>query len=340
MRLATADEVERWDELVQANPTGGDILQSRTWAEFKASWEWQPHYYVAELDEEKIAVVFLARPIPGLGELWYAPKGPGVRDPGALVQMFEDRAVFGDAFLVQVEPEVGAGIDLTGWCDAGLRRAPANIQPTWATIFVDLRPDEDELLASFKRGARYNIRLAERRGVAVRRVEVDDQSMAIMYRLMAETQARAGFMLRPRSYCESYWRLLHDRGQGELFLAYLGDEVVAGVFATHLGKRGWYKDGGSTRVHSSLKAPYLLQWEVMRWLKRRGVETYDLYAVPPGGRSEPEHPLYGLYMFKSRFREEVTVFVGTWELPLRTLEVRVWDEVWSPEFSGRRDRFY
>jgi lipid II:glycine glycyltransferase (peptidoglycan interpeptide bridge formation enzyme) len=340
MRPATTDEVERWDELVVANPSGGDILQTRTWAEFKSGWGWQPRYYVAELRQQTVACVFLVRSIPGLGDLWYAPNGPGVCDSRVLVEMFEDRSVFADAFLLQIEPVVLAAADVSGWTHAGLRQAPANIQPTWATIFVDLRPDEDELFASFKRGARYNVRLAERRGIVVRRVDVDDDSMAVMHGLMAKTQARAGFMLRPRSYCENYWRLQHARGQGQMFFAYLGDEVVAGVFATYLGKRGWYKDGGSTREHSNLKAPYLLQWEVMRWLKGKGVETYDLYAVPPGGRSDPQHPLYGLYMFKSRFCDEVTVLVGTWEVPLRPLEVCVWDEVWRPIFSRRRDYFY
>jgi lipid II:glycine glycyltransferase (peptidoglycan interpeptide bridge formation enzyme) len=205
---------------------------------------------------------------------------------------------------------------------------------------VDLRPTEAELLQSFKRKARYNIRLAARNGVVVREVDVDDDSIQIMFGLMAQTQARAGFRLRSREYCESYWRLHDQRGQGRFFFAYLGDEVLAGVFATYVGKRAWYKDGGSTREHSTLKGPYLLQWEVMRWLRRRGIQSYDLYAVPPAHLLESQHPLFGLYLFKSRFCDTITEFIGTWELPLRKRRVGAWDIVGNRFLKGRRDVFY
>jgi lipid II:glycine glycyltransferase (peptidoglycan interpeptide bridge formation enzyme) len=340
MRPATEAELERWDELVAANPSGAEILQTRTWGEFKGGWSWTPRYMIAEVGHTRIATLFLTRHVPALGKLWYAAKGPGVRDAATVLRMFDDRSVFGDAFLVQVEPEIVAGSKLTGWQDAGWRRAPSNIQPTWATIFIDLRIDEDELLSSFKRNTRYNIRLAARKGVVVRRVPVDDHSIETMFGLMAQTQARAGFRLRPRAYCESYWRVQHACDQGQFFFAYIGEEVVAGVFVTYLGKRAWYKDGGSTRSHPAAKAPYLLQWEVMRWLKSRAIETYDLYAVPPARELEPSHSLYGLYMFKSRFCSTITEFIGTWELPLRASAVRVWDRLGGRLLSRRRDLFY
>ena len=64
-----------------------------------------------------------------------------------------------------------------------------------------------------------------------------------------------------------------------------------------------------------MMAPHLLQWEVMRWLRARGVEAYDLVAVPPAAELNPAHPLFGLYRFKSGFSERITEYVGTWDLP-------------------------
>ena len=42
MRRATAAEIDRWDELIAANPDGGMALQSKAWGDFKGRWGWQP----------------------------------------------------------------------------------------------------------------------------------------------------------------------------------------------------------------------------------------------------------------------------------------------------------
>jgi len=104
-------------------------------------------------------------------------------------------------------------------------------------------------------------------------------------------------------------------------------EVLAGVFATYLGRKAWYKDGGSTKEHAAVMAPHLLQWEVMRWLRARGVDAYDLVAVPPAAELKPSHPLYGLYRFKSGFSERITEYVGTWDLPIRQRRYAAWNSI-------------
>jgi lipid II:glycine glycyltransferase (peptidoglycan interpeptide bridge formation enzyme) len=345
MREATDREITRWDEFVARNPDGGQILQTRAWGEFKSRWGWRPRYVIAGSDDGDLAVLFLTRRFPGLGELWYAPKGPGVTSAAALTDVLCHRHFFRDAFALKVEPEIDGSADLAPWHDAGLVKAPRNVQIHSATIVVDLRPDEDALLAGFKSKTRYNIRLAARKGVTVRRMDVDDATCDVMFRLMAATQARAGFTLRRRDYFEGYWRLQHASDQGEFFFAFHGDEVLAGVFVTHFGGRAWYKDGGSSRRHQELMAPHLLQWEVMRWLRSRGVTSYDLVAVPPRDQLREDHPLYGLYRFKSGFSEEITEYAGTWDLPLRPRAYALWNRVgeraasqWS--YRVRHDLLY
>lgn len=346
MRRATPAELSRWDDLVVDNPGGGHILQSRAWGEFKRRHGWRPRYLLHEARGMRLAALFLVRHIPGLGELWYCPKGPGVGRAEQLPDVLADRTAFPDAFALKVEPELEEGAPgLESWPAAGLVRARQDVQISRATIIVDLRPDEKALLASFKPKCRYNIRLAARRGVEVRRVTVDDSTIDIMYRLMASTQARAGFPLRSRDYFAGYWRLQHACEQGEMLLALAGGEVLAGAFVTHLGARAWYKDGGSVKRRSELMAPYLLQWEVIRWLRSRGIESYDLVAVPRPSELSADHPLFGLHRFKSGFSDRVTEFVGSWDLPLSPARYRLWTRVgeglahrWS--VGVRHDLFY
>jgi lipid II:glycine glycyltransferase (peptidoglycan interpeptide bridge formation enzyme) len=328
MREATVLELEHWDELVAANPDGGQILQTRAWGEFKRAHRWAPRYLLGD-DERRVAVLMLRHTIPGLGELAYVPKGPGVTGVDELEGLLHGlRLHAGRAFAIKLEPEIEQNdTSVAALRRLGLEKAGHDVQISRATIIVDLRPDESTLLASFKPKSRYNIRLAERHGVTVKSVPLERESIDTMYALMASTRDRAGFTLRSKEYFSGYWRLHAAAGQGQLFFASLGDEVLAGVFATFIGTKAWYKDGGSTKEHSAVMAPHLLQWEVMRWLRERGVESYDLVAVPPAAELNPSHPLFGLYRFKSGFSERITEYVGTWDLPISRRRYAAWNAI-------------
>lgn len=346
MRDATNAEVARWDDLVVANPDGGQILQSRAWGEFKRAHRWMPRYLVSEADMP-LAILMLRHTVPGLGELGYIPKGPGVAGVdqlGSVIDGLGGNA--GRAFAIKIEPEIEQSDAAVGALRGlGLEKSRHDVQISRATIIVDLRPDGEALIASFKPKCRYNIRLAERRGVIVEPVPLDAGSIDTMYDLMASTRDRAGFTLRSKEYFSGYWRLHAAAGQGQLFFASLDGTVLAGVFATYMGKKAWYKDGGSTKEHAAVMAPHLLQWEVMRWLKDRGIAAYDLVAVPPAAELNPEHPLFGLYRFKSGFSERIIEYVGTWDLPIRRSRYAAWNRIaeraahqWS--YRVRHDLLY
>ncbi len=345
MRPATTTEIARWDELVIGNPDGGHILQSRAWGEFKRQHGWMPLYWVREVGMRSVAVLVLQRRIPGLGRLWYVPKGPGVSDATMLPPILDGLAATGRAFTIKVEPEiVQSAAAQQSLRELGLVKA-RDVQITRATIIVDLKPDEDALLASFKPKTRYNIRLAQRRGVTVKPVPATAANLDTMYSLMGETQSRAGFTLRPKDYFAGYWQLHAASGQGQLFFAEWEGKVLAGLYATFLGGKAWYKDGGSIKEHAGVMAPHLLQWEAMRWLRGRDIETYDLVAVPPRDQLHDGHPLFGLYRFKSGFNESITEFVGTWDAIVDRRRHLIWQSLaeraahqWA--YRVRHDLFY
>lgn len=345
MREASREELARWDELVAANPDGGNILQSRAWGESKYAQGWRPRYLIGHAGGTEVAVLVLERRIPGLGRIGYIPKGPGVATAEQLHTLLAERDPLGSLFCLKLEPELAD----TAANRNALRREgcvkAADVQIHRATVIIDLRPTEDELLASFKSKTRYNIRLAQKRGVTVEAVPCDEESCDTFFELYAETARRAGFALRPKRYYVRYWRLLEASGQGRLLLARHEGDVLAGIFVTWLGRKGWYKDGGSAALKRELMAPHLLQWEAMRFLKAQGVESYDLVAVPRRDELAEEHPLYGLWRFKSGFSEEITEFVGTWDLPLDARRYRAWTRYGEPlalrlSWRLQRDLFY
>jgi lipid II:glycine glycyltransferase (peptidoglycan interpeptide bridge formation enzyme) len=72
------------------------------------------------------------------------------------------------------------------------------------TVLIDLNPTEEELLARMKQKTRYNIRLAQKKGVSLRVGKQEDFS--ILYRMYAETSVRDGFVIRDEGYYQTVWK--------------------------------------------------------------------------------------------------------------------------------------
>jgi hypothetical protein len=67
---------------------------------------------------------------------------------------------------------------------------------------------------------------------------------------------------------------------------------------------------------------YLLQWEAIRWAHERGARLYDFLGVPR--EPDPQHPVSGLYRFKSAFSATRESFVGEFDVPLRPVLYLLW----------------
>lgn len=322
MRYAHIADITMWDELIAANPDGGHILQSRAWGEFKSRHGWHPRHLVGETSDGPVAVLALARRFFPLGEMWYIPKGPGVASLSQMCELLATLPPKAAPFVVRCEPELPRETVLDGALPIVV--APIDIQINSSTVVVDLTATEEELLASFRPKTRYNIRLAEKKGVVVAPHPTSEATLDIMFRLMHTTQLRNDFILRSRDYFFDYWSAQAAAGDGQLFFASLGDEVLAGAFITRMGSKGWYKDGGSVRRHHEVMAPYALQWSIMKWLKEKGVASYDLVAVPPKDQLTEAHPLYGLWRFKSGFCSDITEYCGTLDVVLHPRRYALW----------------
>ncbi len=196
-----------WNEFVAASeyPT---VMQSYEWGQLKATTGWEPMVIaLPDGDSFRAGALVLKRPIPHLGRcLLYAPRGPALD--------FADRDTFDEllselrslarehrAIAVKIDPcvpddrrEVAdmfrtAGMRFSGSDEAGV----GGTQPRWV-MKTDLTPEPDELLASFKSKWRYNIRLAERKGVVMR--EFTREDLPEFYDLLKITAERDGFRRR------------------------------------------------------------------------------------------------------------------------------------------------
>ena len=336
IRRATAEEISNWNTLITSNPDGGHLYQSKQWSEFKTSGGWEPIYCIYEAAGSVVAFVLLKKPASILGNIYYCPKGPGFfkgfglsKDSKAhFMEFINDIKSFitkddHQAILVKIEPqlEINQEIDLKS---LGIAKSNGDWQYS-STIFVDIKNTEDEVLSGLKQKTRYNIRLAERKGVKVESRDINDDSIDLMYELMQATRQRGGYFLRPKSYFAEYWKLLSHSGNGQLMIASHEGDILCGVFVAVMGEYGYYKDGGSSGAKRNLMAPYLLQWEAIKWAKSKGATAYDMVSSPSNAEVQDEaHLQHGLYQFKRGFNDEITDFIGCWDLPINKQKYVIW----------------
>ncbi|MBN1246291.1 MAG: peptidoglycan bridge formation glycyltransferase FemA/FemB family protein [Anaerolineae bacterium] len=329
-RAAASRRWPAWNRFVAAHDAG-NLLQTSQWGALKSEfgWDWDL-VTVEDGDTLRAGAVVLYRPLPlRLGTLAYVPRGPLVdwhdRD---LVKRLFDRlhqvVRRRRAWACWVEPEALDGTEAaTALAEVGYRAATRTIQPR-STIVVDLTPSEDDILMAMKSKTRYNIRLAERKDVTVRRGSVADAD--VFYDLMVETGERNEFGVHSGDYYRRALELFGPEDQVALFLAQYEGEPLAGLLAFSVGKKAWYIAGASSDRHRNRMPAYAIQWAAMQWAKARGCETYDLWGIPDADEStledeftERNDGLWGVYRFKRGFGGEVVRYIGLWERPLHPL---------------------
>ena len=82
------------------------------------------------------------------------------------------------------------------------------------TVLIDLNPSEEEMLGRMKQKTRYNIRLAEKKGVSLRIGTLGD--LGILYKMYAETSVRDGFVIRDEAYYKTVWELFMTGEQSKI----------------------------------------------------------------------------------------------------------------------------
>lgn len=307
LAVSEASDPRVWDEALLRAP-GADLLQSWQWGDFKAlSTGWKPMRVLAlRAGEPAAGAQILARRILGTPSL-YAPRGPWWHDEDALqalVHWLRRRFVFRAPFL-RADP---LAADAAALFRLGFAPAPRQIQPR-ATIIVDLRPPEDEIIARFDRQVRYNARLAARKGIEV--TQGGPECIAPFWRLLMQTAARKGFAERELGYFVHLRAVFGDAAP--VFLARRDGELLYAALIVAFGKTAYYLYGASGGDRSA-KPSELVQLHAMRWAKRWGAIRYDMWGIP--AHPTEDNPLYGVYRFKRGFGGSEVHYAGALDLPL------------------------
>lgn len=328
LRDANPAELAEWDRLIAAQPGGGEVWQSREYAEAKRFHGYRDRYLVGDGFP---ATLVLEKRVPLLGALWYVPAGPAGADTAEVLanaRRLADFARQAGAFLLKVETRLLRS-DETRAAFVAAGFAPTfRILPNESTILLDLSGDEAAVMGRFSSSTRTKIRKADKIGFSVRRVDATEEHCRTMFGLLQQTSDEK-FTLRPYEYYRAFWQAFAATGRGQLVLGYTEDgTAVSGMFGIVLGDTSCYKDGASAREGLPNGAMNRMQWELILWARERGATVHDLCGAPPSERiDDREHPLYGVGQYKVRFNKEVTDYAGTYDLALKPGAAKLWAAV-------------
>ncbi|MEK7536190.1 MAG: peptidoglycan bridge formation glycyltransferase FemA/FemB family protein, partial [Patescibacteria group bacterium] len=167
----------------------------------------------------------------------------------------------------------------------------------------DLTCSEDDLLKSFSKKTRYNIRLAQRHGVEVK-IDNSDTAFEKYLELTEETNKRQGFYSHTPKYHRLMWKHLKGKIANLLVAKYKG-EIISTWILFNDDKFLYYPYGASTDKYKEVMANNLMMWEAIRFGRNLKLKTFDLWGREIGT---------GFTKFKEGYNPRVVEFLGSWDL--------------------------
>jgi len=288
---------QEWDAFLE-NHEDVHLLQSSAWGELKSCFGWNA---VRVIHGTSGVQILFRKVFPGVS-FGYIPKGPVGAADGSLFDEIDSVCRQRGAFFIRLEPDLLEDGVPVAWPE---RYIPVNrpIQPR-RTILVDLQGTEDDWLAHMKQKTRYNIRLAQKKGVTV----ASSADISLFSKLMAVTGERDEFGVHVKEYYQKAYDLFSSADNCRLLVAEFEKEPLAAIMVFAYSKRAYYLYGASGNDNRNLMPNYLLQWEAMRWAASKNCQSYDLWGIPDENEETLEaqftsrkEGLWPVYRFKRGF---------------------------------------
>ena len=329
LRVVEIHDRERdvWDEAA-VHFSHCHPLNAYGWGKVREIDGWQPSYYLAkEGDMPKGLMMVLVKKIPCTGlSIMYAPKGPlcNVADRDtlqALLAKVREEGRKKRAIFIRIDPNL-AEQRFDGESDPFIQAGFIHLEHRWSfwnsprdVYRLDLAKaaTADEIMKTFEPNLRNRIRKAAKEGLSVRRAERLEE-LRNFYDMFNAFTVEKGFMCRKLEYQQALWHEYIERGNGNLFLAIYGGEIVGGALQLNFDGKCLGMHMGALKEYMKLQPISAVLWDSIKWAKESGFKWYSFRGVGSTPTQEA---------FKKRFRPEIVSLVGYYDLPFRPVLYRV-----------------
>lgn len=184
------------------------------------------------------------------------------------------------------------------------------------TVMIDLSKTEDELLSSFRRQTRYEVRRADKLKITVEDCSNNPNILEEFHQVQLDTAKRQNFIPPSKKELEALKQSFGD--DLKIYVAF--DEshqpIAYGLILID-GIEAEYYEAASTLLNRKLPGAYALQWKIMRDLKNLGMKRYNLWGIAPEGQTH--HRYSGVTTFKTGFSEKRFTYVEAQDIPVSRL---------------------
>lgn len=306
MEFALVEDRTIWNNFV-AGQTHAQFLQSYEWGEFQKKFGRRVWRVGGFIDGRLAAGGQVVEHYLGLGQgYFYLPRGPLILDNQILEQdslinfIKEKVANYGTVFL-KIEGQPFLPKEKKFKVKTVKAVQPAN------TMLLDLSKTEEELLAKMHQKTRYNIRLAAKKNLNLKIVTTE--SFSEEWNLLRTTGKRDKISLHPLKYYRLMDEVLDNQENlvYKKFLVYKNEEALAVGLFIGFGDTFTYVHGASSNKSRESMAPYLMQWEAIKFAKAQGYRYYDFGGVNPVDKTDREYRARweGISRFKYGFGGEI-----------------------------------
>jgi len=184
-----------------------------------------------------------------------------------------------------------------------------DFQPS-KTLILDLSKSEEELLKEMHEKTRYNIRLAEKKGIQIIKTNKEKQHIEEFLNLIEKTSKRDNFKSHKHNY---YEKMLEASDKNiDLWIAKKDEKVICANIVINFGDTVTYLHGASSDEYKNLMAPHLLQWSQIRWAKENNYKYYDFWGIAK--TDNKKDAWYGFTRFKKGFGGFEFEYTGTFDV--------------------------
>jgi lipid II:glycine glycyltransferase (peptidoglycan interpeptide bridge formation enzyme) len=301
-----------------------NFLQSNEWREFQGSVGRKTFL----LQGQNFSASIIEHELPVVGSYFYVPKGPILKKQEARSNKQEmktliDSAKKEKAGWIRVEPENNEVLKLIkNNTKNKIIKSPHDMQPK-ETLIMDISKSEEELLKEMKSKTRYNIRLAKKKEVRIKKQEVNGEYIQDFLRLNKIMSDRQGIA----THEDEYYRKMFELIPGDILKLYVAeyqDKIIAANIVAFYDDTAHYLHGASDDKYRNVMATYLLQWRQIQDAKKTGCTKYDFCGVKvkdKNGRSWE-----GITRFKLGFSPKIKTveFPGSYDIVLNPVRYGIY----------------
>jgi peptidoglycan pentaglycine glycine transferase (the first glycine) len=307
MRVEEIQKKEIWE-----NFPNKIFLQNWEWGEFEKKGLGKKIWRLGFKKNEKLfAICLCIEEVGRFGKFIYCPRGPilnwenkeeRVEILKCLTDFFREK---GYVFL-RIDPAVTEEFEV--FKKLNFKDAASFIQVRRAWMLDIKGKTDEELMLGMRKNTRYSLKKAIRSGIQVK-ISEEEKDFEIFADLLQDLAKEKGFASVPSSYLKKQFEFM--KRDFKFFCAKKNNEVIAGGWFSFFGDESSYLHGASSKEVGDSQAPYLIQWEAIKYAREKGFKRHNFWGVVEDKNYHPKYPGFGYSNFKKGFGGYLEEYIKT-----------------------------